>query len=195
MKFEKNEAVGKALEVFWNSSYAATTPQELVEGLGIGKGSLYNTFSSKRGLYDLTLAEYVRRRAEVLEATLRRPGSRIDALAAGIAVLVGLDMANPKGCFIVNAVAEHGEGDTVVADASANLFELIKRTFGTCLEAAVQEGEARSDLDVDQKASELLAIVIGSSILLRTGGDKSAVEGLVDGVLRELRSGEKASRS
>jgi TetR/AcrR family transcriptional repressor of nem operon len=187
MSFEKHEAVAKALDVFWRGGFAATTPQELVDGLGIGKGSLYHTFISKRGLYDLTLMEYVRRRSELLDIILERPGPRLEALADGIRSLVGLDDPRPNGCFMVNAVAEHGNDDAAVSQAASKLFGLIEKTFITCLQEAITEGEVREDLDVQQEAAQLLATVIGASILVRTGTRKSVVRELLQGAIEDLK--------
>lgn len=49
-KFQPEAVVEKAMEVFWEKGQAAATPQELGERMGLGRGSLYNTFESKHGL-------------------------------------------------------------------------------------------------------------------------------------------------
>jgi TetR/AcrR family transcriptional regulator, transcriptional repressor for nem operon len=187
MSFERDEAIAKALDVFWQSGYAATTPQELVEGLGIGKGSLYHAFDSKRGLYDLTLMEYGRRRSELLNTTLNQPGPRLEALTAGIGTLVGLDDPRSNGCFMVNAVAEHGTDDEVVSNAASTLFGLIEKAFKKCLSDGIVEGDVRQDLDVRHAATQLLATVIGASILVRTGAKRSVVQRLLRGAIQDLK--------
>ena len=48
--FDLDAAIGSALEVFWKQGYAATTPAELLEAIGVGKGSFYNAFESKHAV-------------------------------------------------------------------------------------------------------------------------------------------------
>jgi TetR/AcrR family transcriptional repressor of nem operon len=57
-QFDPEIAVDQAMEVFWRKGYAATTPQDLVDALGIGKGSLYNAFGSKHSLFEQALRRY-----------------------------------------------------------------------------------------------------------------------------------------
>ena len=54
-KFDQATLVDTAMSVFWRQGYGATSPQLLVEELGIGKGSLYNSFDSKHNLFTLAL--------------------------------------------------------------------------------------------------------------------------------------------
>ncbi|MDT7648792.1 MAG: TetR/AcrR family transcriptional regulator, transcriptional repressor for nem operon, partial [Pseudonocardiales bacterium] len=55
------------MEEFWTHGYANTSPAQLAEATGVGKGSLYNTFGSKRQLFDQALARYGRMGAELAE--------------------------------------------------------------------------------------------------------------------------------
>ena len=47
--FEPDEIADAAMEVFWRRGYAATSVQDLVEGTGLSRSSLYSTFESKQG--------------------------------------------------------------------------------------------------------------------------------------------------
>jgi len=65
-QFDPDVAVDKAAEVFWGKGFGGTTPQDLVEALGICKGSLYNAFGSKHELFTRGL----RRVVDALLATI-----------------------------------------------------------------------------------------------------------------------------
>ena len=185
MTFARDEAIGKALDVFWVAGFAATTPQDLLDGLGIGKGSLYHAFDSKRGLYDLALGEYVRRRSDFLRSMLRRPGPRLKALAGAADVLVGLDDPLRNGCFVVNAVAELGH-DEHVAKSASEFFAFVESEFRVCLEQAAAAGEIDAGLDTVRAAAQLLAVVMGASVLMRAGVDRAAVRKTLRGALDPL---------
>jgi TetR/AcrR family transcriptional regulator, transcriptional repressor for nem operon len=74
MQFETDTAVDRAMDLFWRQGYAGTTPQELASELGIGKGSLYNTFESKHALFMRALRRYSERRLEYLTGLFSAPG-------------------------------------------------------------------------------------------------------------------------
>ena len=42
--FEPDDVADAAMHVFWQRGYAATSVQDLVDGTGLGRGSLYNAF-------------------------------------------------------------------------------------------------------------------------------------------------------
>lgn len=57
--FDEATAVGLAARVFAASGYEGTSVDDLVRGLGIHRGSLYQAFGSKRALYLRVLREHV----------------------------------------------------------------------------------------------------------------------------------------
>ena len=57
-EFDPDEVADAAMNVFWRRGYAATSIQDLVEGTGLSRSSLYNTFESKELLYQRALQRY-----------------------------------------------------------------------------------------------------------------------------------------
>src|SRR5882672_8853229 len=72
-QFDPEAAVSAAMDLFWRQGYGATTPAALVDALGIGKGSLYNAFDSKRALFEQALRRYGDQRVAGLAAVLSQP--------------------------------------------------------------------------------------------------------------------------
>ncbi|GAB3835943.1 TetR/AcrR family transcriptional regulator [Dactylosporangium cerinum] len=91
-QFDPDVAVNKAMELFWRKGFAETTPQDLVAELGIGKGSLYSTFFSKRALFDLALQRYVEMRVAGVVETLERPGPVTERLRVALLRLADTDV-------------------------------------------------------------------------------------------------------
>nr|MDP9479507.1 TetR/AcrR family transcriptional regulator [Actinomycetota bacterium] len=50
-EFEPETALQDAMELFWLKGYEATSMRDLLEGMGIGRGSFYGTFGDKRSLF------------------------------------------------------------------------------------------------------------------------------------------------
>jgi TetR/AcrR family transcriptional repressor of nem operon len=57
-QFDPDIALAKAMEVFWARGYEAASLSKLLELMGIGKKSLYDTFGNKRSLFLKALDHY-----------------------------------------------------------------------------------------------------------------------------------------
>ncbi|MFI5712529.1 TetR/AcrR family transcriptional regulator [Kribbella sp. NPDC051620] len=185
MKFEAGEALDKAVEVFWQRGFAATTPQTLADELGIGRGSLYNTFKSKHHLFDLALRRYSATRVAALAEGLDGPGPLLPRLREAMRTLAGIG-DHRYGCLIVNSVAELGSTDEGVADVAKDLFIQIEHTFRAALERARATGELTSERSPADSASALLAAVIGTSVLAKSGADPRQLNRILDATLKDV---------
>ena len=170
--------------VFWRQGYAGTSPQLLVEELGIGKGSLYNTFDSKHNLFTLALRGYCEMRAQALTAQLGGPGPVRPRLRAALAELTGVGR-HGHGCLMVNAVTELGREDASVAQLGRNLFERIEEVFRDAVERGQQSGELGPG-DPSAAASSLLTTAIGTGVLARAGADLEWLNRLIDTAVDRL---------
>ncbi|MDE0214396.1 MAG: helix-turn-helix domain containing protein, partial [Deltaproteobacteria bacterium] len=66
-EFDEHDALMKAMRLFWIHGYKATSIQDLVDGMGIGRGSLYGTFGGKRSLFMRALRYYDQERADLFK--------------------------------------------------------------------------------------------------------------------------------
>lgn len=185
MKFEPDVAVDKAAEVFWRQGYSGTTPLELVNELGIGKGSLYNSFESKHNLFTVALRRYCVERLEDLGEGLGDGGPMRPKLRAAIERLAGIGV-HERGCFLVNSVAELGHADEIVAEAATRLFDGIELAFQTAIETAQIDGEFGLGRKPQELASSLLATVVGASVLAKAGGNQARLGRVVDAAVESL---------
>ena len=58
LEFDVENALGKAMQLFWKSGYAGTSLRDLLKSMGIGEGSFYNTLKSKKHAYLESLKRY-----------------------------------------------------------------------------------------------------------------------------------------
>jgi TetR/AcrR family transcriptional repressor of nem operon len=61
-EFEPEAALHHAMELFWCNGYEATSMRDLLEGMGIGRGSFYDTYGDKRSLFLAALDRFERTR-------------------------------------------------------------------------------------------------------------------------------------
>ncbi len=172
--FDLDAAVSSALNVFWERGYGGTTPAELLDAIGVGKGSFYNAFESKHALFEQALRRYGDERVAGLLRSFAGTGpvsQRIKRYLERLAAPEN-EKALRRGCFAANTAAELGRHDPVATKIVRGTFERME----SVLEATLVEGQERGELDraLDPKAiaSLLLAAVIGITVLAKV--DSSA---------------------
>lgn len=57
--FDEVQVLEKAQAIFWCKGYNGTSMQDLVDGLGISRSSLYDTYTDKRELFLIALKNTV----------------------------------------------------------------------------------------------------------------------------------------
>ncbi|WP_432937322.1 TetR/AcrR family transcriptional regulator [Kribbella sp. CA-253562] len=162
-EFDPDVAVMQAMEVFWRQGYARTTPQDLVDALGIGKGSLYNAFGSKQALFELALRQYRDSQVQTLIDLLDEAGPVKERLRAALWFLVETDFADPArpGCFAVNSAAEVAGSNEAAAELVRRMFEQTEDAFRALVEQGQRTGEIALEVDALSVASLLVNTVIG----------------------------------
>lgn len=113
-EFDRNFALAGAIRVFARHGYEAASTSELLDGMGIGRQSLYGAFGDKRGLFLEALARYS-------QDSYRKMQEAIDGKAAlealMDAVLIGLGSSDDleTGCLGVGSIVEFSRSDPDVA--------------------------------------------------------------------------------
>ncbi|MCY1043859.1 TetR/AcrR family transcriptional regulator [Corallococcus sp. bb12-1] len=185
-KFKPEAVVEKAMEVFWTKGYAGTTPQELGERMGLGRGSLYNTFDSKHGLFEHALRHYLEHESVKLLALLKQPGSARQRLRGLMLAIIRVDLADPerRGCMAINTAIELAGRDEAATKLAARMFDQTEAAFLAVIEEGQRTGELAASLDAGALASLLLNTLTGLRVLGKTAQDATRLERIVDTVLK-----------
>ncbi|MFF3560251.1 TetR/AcrR family transcriptional regulator [Streptomyces sp. NPDC002574] len=187
-QFDPDVAVEQAMEVFWRKGYASTTPQDLVDALGIGKGSLYNAFGSKRALFERALRRYRERQASVLLRALEEPGPAKVRLRRALEAVVRTDLADPdrRGCMAVNTAAEVVRTDEVATDLVLRAFAHIESAFRAVVVEGQRAGEISPERDPDGLAAMLQNTVAGLRLAVRVAEGPERPARIIDAVIDSL---------
>ncbi|MER7343248.1 TetR/AcrR family transcriptional regulator [Streptomyces sp. NPDC000075] len=185
-QFDPDAAVEQAMQVFWRQGYAATTPQDLVDALGIGKGSLYHAFGSKHALFELALRRYRDGQAEAVIELLGGDGPVKERLRAALLMLVEMDLGDPdrRGCMAVNTAAELAAADEVASELVRRMFDRTEEALRALVEEGRRSGEIPAERNARAVGSMLLSTAVGLRLLARVaeGPERLAlvVEATVD---------------
>lgn len=181
--FDREEALGKAMKLFWVKGYEATSISDLTAALGVGPTSLYAAFGSKDELYGEVLRLYMGSFEHLVLGRFREAASARDAAFAYLwdsaAAMTGADCELPHGCLVTLG--------TVGSEGHAELGELMKSTRGgayTVLSArlaqAVADGELPGSVDVHHLARYLQTVQSGMAIRARDGASREELQAVAE---------------
>ena len=187
-EFDPDVAVGAALDLFWRQGYGATTPAQLLAALKLGKGSLYNTFESKQGLFARALRRYGDERVAGLSTVLGRPGRVRGRLEAALERLAATENAHlfRRGCMAVNTVAERGQVDDATLAIVRTIFDRMEHTLQTTVEEGQRTAELENTTRAEDLASLFVAVIIGMTVLARMGGGVARAKRVVRALMSLL---------
>ena len=171
-QFEPEQALSSAMSAFWRHGYDATSMEDLMDCMGIGRASIYNAFGNKRALF-LSALEYYVCNGGALQG-VRLPDSPRLAIVTAFRTFVERAVTGEScdGCLVVNTALELAPHDEEIAQIVNGIFVQQEALFRTYLEQAMACGEVPQTLDPSRTAQTLLALSIAVLVLSRSRPDE-----------------------
>lgn len=171
--FSTEKALSMAMHQFWTGGFCDTSIQDLVDHMGIGRGSIYDTFESKRALYLRALCFYVDSHLQRFRALLARTSPR----GAILNVFDGsmIYERTRDGCFLVNASVDRAPHDAEVAQVVSDAFRELVQIFRRLIDCAQATREIPITVDTGFTAQCLLNSYIALCVLVRSGADRTTL--------------------
>ncbi len=178
--FNEEEVLDKAVAVFWAKGYEATSMQDLVEAMGIQRGSLYATFGSKQQLFLQSLERYGKVVVKQFLDILESKASAIESIELFFAQLVEhLLTAGPlRSCLVTNSAIERGLRDAATKQQVLHLLNALEMGFYKTLERAQKNGEISTEPDLNKLANFLTSNMQGLLVMGKVCSERSVLEGI-----------------
>jgi AcrR family transcriptional regulator len=171
-------------ELMWERGYADTSPRDVRKRSGVGQGSMYHHFPTKR---DLALAALERNVAALLPAAAELDGPG-DPMARIEAYLMRPRDAL-KGCKVGRMTQDpQVREDPVLLAPVARAFAQVHVSWVKVLREAIAARELRDDLDPEQLAHTLMAVLQGGYVLAIAQQDPGPFDDARAGALDLLRA-------
>jgi TetR/AcrR family transcriptional repressor of nem operon len=180
-EFDREEALQKAMEVFWSRGYGAASIHDLVEHMGINRQSLYDTFGDKHALYLQTLDLYRQVEGRKLIELLERPGSvkrNLRHLFVGV-VEKALSDREHRGCFMGNATSELAGRCKETSSRTCSNMTAMEDAFYRALLRGAKEGEFSEVRDPRAAACFLYCMLQGLVTMAKARQDRKALNAVV----------------
>jgi TetR/AcrR family transcriptional regulator, copper-responsive repressor len=184
--FDREEALQRAIDVFWERGYDATSVALLSQAMGISTPSLYSAFGDKRTLFFETLDRYLHTFGAFTVCALTEEPAAHGAITRLLheAVVAYTRPDHPRGCLLITAATNCTPQSD---DIKAQLRDL--RTAGVnALEqkfaAAIGTGELPADTDPGALAAFYSAVIQGMSAKARDGATRDELDNIAAIALR-----------
>jgi TetR/AcrR family transcriptional repressor of nem operon len=178
---DPDEALDRALEGFWERGYTDTSIQDLVDGTGVQRYGLYESFGNKHGLFLAALDRYQARMVDGFLARLEREDADLQDLENFLAALAS-QAGTPRrgwGCLMCNTAAELGTTDPEAAARVDHYVSRMERVFGGLLTRAQRRGEVREDAEPSEAARYMVGVVMGACVFAKTPDGPERVRDMV----------------
>ena len=189
-EFDREEALGQAMEVFWELGYEGASTAALVERLGIGRSSLYAAFGSKDGLYAEAMDRYIRDLRVRVIGKLRAEGPAMDVLEKfflGVAER-GANGEPVRCCMVVRATLSG-------ADQSPEIRVRIKKSIGELddafhdlLQRARKEGDLGNGTKLRDSARFLTTTFQALNVAALAGRERRELREIIRKALATLNT-------
>ncbi|SET67720.1 TetR/AcrR family transcriptional regulator [Paenibacillus sp. NFR01] len=156
-EFDMNLVLHKAMEVFGHYGYEGTSLPILLEGLGIARQSLYDTYGTKKDLFIKAVKHYVNEKSSAVVVHLEKSESVKEAIHAIFREIVFVlqDEERRKECFILYSAIDQVPHEPEIAALFEEDRTRLERAFYEALVRAKQKQELNTDQDLQSLARYL----------------------------------------
>src|SRR5882724_5481221 len=169
-EFDRDIAVERAMSVFWSKGYAATSTDDLLQAMKIGRQSMYDTFGDKRRLYVEALERYQRESVAGHIKRLRSIASPLAGIEALVVGVISSDRAmREKGCMGVGAICEFGNADSELAELRVRSGGMLRKALVERLQDAQAAGEVGETVDIEHAARFVQTTMLGLQVAAKAG--------------------------
>lgn len=176
------------MSVFWRKGYAATSTDDLLRAMNIGRQSMYDTFGDKHRLYLEALAKYQR---ESVTENIRRLRSTASPLAGIEAFVIGIIASDKSvresGCMGVGSICEFGNTDAELVALRARNGGAQHRALIERLRHAQAANEIGANVDIERAARFVETVMFGLQVSAKAGASLQSLRDTAALAIASLR--------
>lgn len=186
--FDEKEAIDKATEVFRNKGYDTASADELLNAMGIGKGSFYLAFKGgKQELYIRSLKQFAEEFSKKIISAIEHSDDQIQFIRRFFLVLADAENCDiDRGCYLGNALVQLSEKDEDIKKITAGLLKNLQKIFATVIRKAQENGTLKNSDDPEVLAWHLTNLWNGIHVTRRMEASHETLRSMIEMNLRIL---------
>lgn len=166
-EFDYEEVVDRAITLFRQRGFGATSVADLVDATALTRGSLYKAFKDKKSIYIAAFERYTARGHERIQAIVRGEGSGRDRIERLLAYYLEQSSGEPGklGCLVVATGLEASVLEPDIALLFRQALKRLERTLSELIEAGIKDRSIPEHLNAKSAAKSLLCFMQGMRVL------------------------------
>lgn len=172
-----DNALDKALQVFWKKGYEGTSLTDLTEAMGINRPSLYSAYGNKENLFLKVLDRYAEVYGAFIKAAIEQPTVR--GVAESLLFFAAENYANddqPRGCLGIQGALSCSEEAECVKKQLISRRLMTQRLIRDRFAKGQADGDLSKDADVDVLSGFLWTVIQGMSVQSTNGATKEEMQ-------------------
>ena len=181
-EFNPEDALQKAMHVFWVKGFRHTSLNNLVEATGVGKKGLYTVFGSKYKLYLKAMEYYKCVQAEELLSEIEKDYASLREIEDLFDRALNFTQSEigSRGCMVCNSIVEFSDKEPQVWRSTANHLERLRSAISNALFNAIAKKEIPLSVDINKHANFLVSVLQGLMLMSRGGTEYKIMKDTVE---------------
>ena len=183
-RHDRSIALEKAVDLFWERGYHATSMKHIEQALDMRPGSLYATFGSKRELFSEALNRYAMLMVDELAYCLASQDTFVAGFQHYLRSLTGpcqlREVTPSRACMMIKTLLEINSEEPALQQQANQVLDQMEGLLTKQLQLAQAQGELRTDVDCARLARLLQGQVIGLRSFAQRDTNPAHLEALAD---------------
>jgi TetR/AcrR family transcriptional regulator, transcriptional repressor for nem operon len=187
--YDEQEVLEKAQQVFWEKGYSATSTDEVLAAMGIGRGSFYLAFEGgKKELFEKAIKQYHRKSFEQFEKMVTESNEPMEMIREFFRRIARSNSHTHRlGCFIGNTIVEMSIVDASLEQEAVSILKELELLFITTIRKAQANGQLKTRVDAEILGRYLITLWNGLNITRRMYPDNAKLKPLIEMQLEILQ--------
>jgi len=186
VEFNECEKIEKAMNVFWEKGYHATSMQDLVDAMQINRSSLYNTIGDKHNLFLKCITTYADAAICETKQKAAKETSALQALTNIIRDKAAWVVDCEKGCLGMKTIFEIAPEDTEVKKLLSKTNEIFVDFMSGLIQKAIDDGEMSNDEDARLMAEYIATSFTGWKQSFILDGDPIKIKKMSEYLIKTI---------
>ena len=183
-----DEVIERAMHLFWQRGYKKTSVEDLIQGAGVNRFNLYETFGGKHGLYLKALDKY---RDDVFLKRMDKIDEHENGLVGIQEYFESLEefLIDSKGnftCLMMNSQIELVPKDSKVTKKVTFYFKKMEETFKKALSRAKKAGTIPEDTNIGDMAKFLTGSAQGLCVMSKSKNASGFLKAYTRSIIKTL---------
>ncbi|MBT2573107.1 TetR/AcrR family transcriptional regulator [Bacillus sp. ISL-51] len=186
--FDKEEAISKAMVLYWEQGFESTSLAQLKEVMGISSASFYAAFGSKEALFKEVIDRYKSSYGQVTDCLTDTSITAKEAIEKALrqSAKMQTDSDHPSGCLLVLSASVCSDKNNHVRDLLSYERSLIRSKLETCIRRGQEEGEISDSADAAALCAMFEAFMYGISTQAKDGVSHSKIDLAVTQIMKAI---------